>query len=375
MFFKITFIIFFSALSSLYASTFDPGADPPYKAAILLEADTGAILFSYDPHLQHSPASTQKLLLELVVLNAIAQGKYVLDEPVQVSAWASRMGGSQVYLKQGEVFSLAELMEAIAIHSANDACVAVAEHIAGSVEGFVAMMNDQARLLDLHHTKCVNVHGLDDTPRDDRNLTTAYDLAQIARNLLPHPKVLEWSSIRRKPFRQGKFTLEATNKMLGKFTGMDGLKTGYTGRAGYCLVATAKRRDMRLISVILGAAREKARHQETARLLSWGFNNFSKVPLVQAGQAIGKVQLDWGLEPEVQVQIQDTVLAVLSPLQEKQLTREIELPVEYPAPVQAGEGLGKLKISLGDSLLAQVDLVAEKSIGRMGLWEKVMSYF
>ena len=363
MFFKIIFSILFCTISPLCATTFDPGTDPPYKAAILLEADTGAILFAHKPHLQRSPASTQKLLLELVVLNAIAQGKYVLDEPVQVSAWASRMGGSQVYLKQGEVFSLAELMEAIAIHSANDACVAVAEHIAGSVEGFVAMMNDQARLLDLHHTECVNVHGLDDTPRDNRNLTTAYDLAQIARSLLPHPKALEWSSIRRKPFRQGKFILEATNRMLGKFAGMDGLKTGYTVRAGYCLVATAKRRDMRLISVILGAAGEKTRRQETARLLSWGFNNFSKVPLVQAGQTIGKVQLDWGLEPTVQAQIQDTVVAILSPLQEKQLMREIELPVEHPAPVQAGQGLGKLKISLGDSLLAQVDLVAEKSIG------------
>jgi D-alanyl-D-alanine carboxypeptidase (penicillin-binding protein 5/6) len=378
--FKVSFILCFSTYfcttpQPLHANTFDPGTEPPYAAAILLEAETGTILFDYNAYLQRSPASTQKLMLELVVMNAVAQGKFALDEPVQVSAWASGMGGSQVYLKQGEVFPLEELMEAIAIHSANDACVAVAEHISGSVEGFVDLMNDQAQRLGLHDTYHVNVHGLDDTPKDNRNLTTAFDLAQIARTLLHYPKILQWSSIRKKPFRQGKFMLDATNKMLGKFKGLDGLKTGYTGRAGFCLVATAKRRDMRLISVILGASHEKARSRETARLQSWGFNTFSKVPLVQAGESIGKVQLDWGLEPEVQVQIQETVLAVLSPLQEKQLRRELELPLEYPAPVEVGQGLGKLKISLGDSLLAEVDLVAEKSIGRMDLWEKVMSYF
>jgi D-alanyl-D-alanine carboxypeptidase (penicillin-binding protein 5/6) len=132
---------------------------------------------------------------------------------------------------------------------------------------------------------------------------------------------------------------------------------------------------MRLVSVILGAPHEKARRQETARLLSWGFNTFSKVPLVQAGVPMGKVRLDWGLEPEVQTQSRDTVVAVLSPLQEKQLVRKLELPAELPAPVRAGEGLGLLEITLGDSLLAQVNLVAEKSVGRMGLWEKFMSYF
>ncbi len=374
--FRLWLSAFFIYLTTpLGATVFDPGAKPPYAAAVLVEAETGAVLFEYNLHLQRSPASTQKLLLELVVMDAVAAGKFALDEPVQVSARASRTGGAQVYLKQGEIFSLKELMEAIAISSANDACVAVAEHIAGSVEGFVNLMNTRARDLGLQHTYCVNVHGLDDTPKNNRNLTTAHDLAQIALALLPYPQILEWSSIRRKPFRQGKFILDTTNKLLGKFKGLDGLKTGYTGRACFCLVATAVRGDMRLVSVILGASHEKARRQETARLLSWGFNTFSKVPLVQAGVPMGKVRLDWGLEPEVQTQSRDTVVAVLSPLQEKQLVRKLELPAELPAPVRAGEGLGLLEITLGDSLLAQVDLVAEKSVGRMGLWEKFMSYF
>ena len=373
---RLWLMVFLGGVASpLGAVHFDPGPQPPYATAILIEAETGTVLFAYNPHLQRSPASTLKLMLELVVMDMVAAGKYSLDEPVQVSGWASRMGGSQVFLKQGEVFSLEELMEAVIIPSANDACVAVAEHIGGSVAGFVDLMNNCARELKLQHTRCVNVHGLDDTPRDNRNLTTAYDLAQIARSLLRYPKVLEWSSVRYKPFRQDRFMLYNTNKLLGRFKGMDGLKTGYTQRAGACLVSTAQRQGMRLISVIMGASGEKLRDRETARLLSWGFNNFSKLPVVEAGEVMGTVRLDWGLEPEVQAQTRDTVIAVLSPDQRRQLRRDLELPPEHPAPVEAGQKLGLLKVSVGDSLLAQIEVVAAKSVGRMSWWEKLMSYF
>jgi len=360
---------------ALPAVSFDPGEEPPYAASLLLEAESGAILFAHNPHRQLSPASTQKLLLELVVMDQVSQGKYSLEDSVQVSARASRIGGSQVYLKQGETFTLGELMEAVIIPSANDACAAVAEHIGGSLEGFVDMMNLQAQRLGLEQTRCVNVHGLDDTPADDRNLTSAHDLAQIARQLIGYPQILAWSSTRYKPFRGGEFMLYTTNKLLGKYPGLDGLKTGYTGRAGSCLVATAQRDSMRLIAVVLGARSEKIRDREIARLLSWGFNNFSRVPVVRAGELVGKVTLDWGLEPEVRALTQDTVTAVLSPDQEKQLTRQLDLSPEKPAPIRAGDGLGTLKITLGDSLLAEVSIVAEKTVGRMSLWEKLMSYF
>ena len=150
------------------------------------------------------------------------------------------------------------------------------------------------------------------------NATTARDLSKIARLLLAHhPEALEWSSTRRKPFRNGKFMLRATNRLLGRFQGLDGLKTGYTRRAGSCLVSTASRRDMRLISVILGAPSTRVRDRETRRLLSWGFANFSRVPLVETGQRMGKVVLDWGIEPEVGALAQDTIVAVLTREQEK----------------------------------------------------------
>ena len=360
----------------LQAAVFDPGPKPPYAAAILLEAESGTVLFAHHPDLQRSPASTQKLVLELVVLELIKAGKISLEDSVSVSRRAARTGGSQVFLKRGEVFTLGELMEAVAISSANDACVAIAEHISGSTAGFVDLMNERAQSLGMHDTRCVNVHGLDNTPIGKGNLSTARDLSKIARALISaHPEALQWSSTRRKPFRNGKFMLRATNRLLGRFQGLDGLKTGYTRRAGSCLVSTATRHNMRLISVILGASSTSVRNRETRRLLSWGFDNFSRVPIVKTGELMGKVVIDWGIEPEVRVWAQDTVMAVLTSEQEKHIVRHLELPEELPAPVAAGDKVGKLKVSLGDSLLAVVSIHAEKSIGRMGLWDKLMTYF
>ena len=360
----------------LQAAVFDPGPNPPYAAALLLEAESGTVLFAHHPDVRRSPASTQKLVLELVVLELVKAGKISLADSVSVSRRAARTGGSQVFLKRGEVFTLGELMEAVAISSANDACVAIAEHISGSTAGFVELMNERAQSLGMHDTRCVNVHGLDNTPVGKGNLSTARDLSKIARALiLAHPEALQWSSTRRKPFRNGKFMLRATNRLLGRFQGLDGLKTGYTRRAGSCLVSTATRHNMRLISVILGASSTSVRNRETRRLLSWGFNNFSRVPIVKTGELMGKVVIDWGLEPEVRVLAQDTVMAVLTSEQEKHIVRHLELPEELPAPVAAGDELGKLRVSLGDSLLAVVSIHAEKSIGRMGLWDKLMTYF
>lgn len=360
----------------LQAAEFDPGPKPPYAAALLLEAESGTVLFAHHPDSQRSPASTQKLVLELVVLEMVKAGEISLEDSIWVSRRAARTGGSQVFLKRGEVFTLRELMEAAAISSANDACVAIAEHVSGSTTGFVKLMNERARSLGMHDTRVVNVHGLDNTPRGKGNLSTAHDLSKVARELiLGHPETLEWSSTRRKSFRNGKFTLRATNKLLGRFRGLDGLKTGYTRRAGSCLVSTAMRHDMRLISVILGASSSRGRNRETRRLLTWGFENFSRVPIVETGELMGKVALNWGIEPEVRVLAQDTIVAVLTSEQKEQIVRHLELPEEFPAPVTAGTELGKLRVSLGDSLLALVPIHAEKSIDRMGLWDKLMTYF
>ena len=359
----------------LGAAAFRVDDDPKFASAILIEDQTGTVLFQHGADARRSPASTQKLLLQLVVMDNVADGRYSLSDSVLTSAWASRIGGSQVYLKQGEIFTLGEMMEAIVIQSANDACVAVAEHIGGSVDGFVDLMNSKAELLGLENTRCVNVHGLDDTPRASGNFTSAYDLVVIARAAVNHERIVAWSSIRYATFRNGKFDLYNRNKLLGRFQGLDGLKTGYTERAGFCLVATAKRGDMRLISVMMGCPNEKTRDRESARLLSWGFNHFSRVDLVRAGENVGDVVLEWGVEPKATAVTSDSVMAVLTTQQRQRLTRTVELPAEHPAPIEKGQILGLLKVSIGDSLFAQVNVVAEKAVARMSLWEMFLSYF
>ncbi|MFH1568246.1 MAG: D-alanyl-D-alanine carboxypeptidase family protein [Gemmatimonadota bacterium] len=369
-----------SALSAVLAHpavavTYPVGDAPPFAAAILVEPETGTVLYEYNADLPRSPASTQKLLLQLVVMDALESGRISLTDSVYASAVASRIGGSQVYLREGEVFPLEQLMEAIAISSANDACVAVAERLGGSVGGFVDMMNQRAQSLGLSQTHCVNVHGLDDTPADEGNQTTARDLSRIGASLLRYPQVLEWTSTRYKPFRNGGFMLHTTNRLLGRFPGLDGLKTGYTRRAGFCLVATAERDGMRLLSVVMGASTERGREQESARLLSWGFNNFTRVPVARGGEHLGSVPLEWGVEPEVAAVTADTVVVVLTTQDRQRLKRQVDLPQIRPAPVTAGQDIGQLRITLGDSLLAQVTLVAEKSVARMSLWERLMSYF
>ena len=227
----------------------------PCVSAILIEPTTNQILYEQNARVRRAPASIAKMTLELVVMNEVAAGRLSLDDTIRVSPWASKIGGSQVYLADGEVFPLGELMEAIAIHSANDACVAVAEHFAGNPDGFVRLMNQEAEALGLKDTHYVNVHGLDDEPGEG-NYTTALDISQVGRELIQYPHILEWSSTSRPPSAAASFLLQNTNKLVGRFPGLDGLKTGYTQKAGFCLCATAERNGFRLLSVILGAAQQ-----------------------------------------------------------------------------------------------------------------------
>ena len=218
----------------------------------------------------------------------------------------------------------------------------------------------------------MNVHGLD---ADEDPVSSAQDLARLSRELIEYPRILEWSSRSKDSFRDGRFILRNRNQLVGVYPGLDGLKTGFTQRAGFNLVATARRQDMRLISVIMGGRSDRLRDRETSELLSWGFNHFVKGPIAVAGETIGSVPLDWGITPEVSVILADTVIAVLTPEQRQRVKRDIELPVLHEAPVTEGDSIGVLQLSLDDRLLARVDLLAAASVARMSLWEKLMSYF
>jgi serine-type D-Ala-D-Ala carboxypeptidase (penicillin-binding protein 5/6) len=339
----------------------------PCASAILIEPRTNTILYEQDARERRAPASIVKMTLELVTMREVEAGKLALSDSVRASAWASKIGGSQVYLAEGEAFTLNELMQAIAIHSANDACVAVAEHIAGTTESFVQCMNQEVEALKLTDTHYINVHGLDDEPGIG-NYTTAYDISQIARELIRYPHILEWSSTVETPFRNGAFNLQNTNKLLGRFQGLDGLKTGYTVKAGFCLCATAQRQGMRLISVILGADSNPHRFQETAGLLGAGFNSYSPVTVCRAGEKLGDEVPIKGAKPKTLQGVgQREVTLVVSRPDDRRLKKEFIPAKALRAPLKAGAPVGMLKISSGDTVLAEVPVVAGADIAATGL--------
>jgi D-alanyl-D-alanine carboxypeptidase (penicillin-binding protein 5/6) len=269
----ILFLILTILSYNLYA------ASPGYKSAILLDYNSGRILYEEDAHEQHIPASMVKMMVLFLVMERLDAGMIHLSDEVTTSAWAAHMGGQQVHLFEGETFTLKELLDAMVIASANDAAVAVAEYIAGSVENCVALMNARARTLGMHNTAFYNVHGLPAGRGQTDDVTTAYDMAILGRALLQmYPEVLVWTSTYTAPFREETMTLVNTNKdLLRKVEGVDGLKTGYHRRAGFNVCATAEREEHRMIAVVMGSPSKSDRLQATRNLLNSGFEAFQRV--------------------------------------------------------------------------------------------------
>ncbi len=337
---------------------------PPYKSALLMDADTGQILFEYNIHQRLIPASLVKMMVILLVMERIQQGLLNFTDPVTASAWASKIGGHQVYLKEGEVFPVEELLKAVAISSANDAATALAEHIAGSTEAFVQLMNERAKELGMNDTTFANVHGLPAGRGQEENYTSAYDMAILARELLKYPEVLHWSSTKEDTFRNGTFTLTNTNKLLGVFPGLDGLKTGYTAEAGFNLCATAKRDDLRLISVVMGGSNSRDRFAETIKLLSMGFNTYKKVNLFKKGFTIDKeVTVLKGKTYKVKpVPAQDVGVLIKKGQENLLKTEYANFVSSLEAPVQKGQKVGEIVVKLQDQVLTKTDLIIDEAV-------------
>ncbi len=349
---------------------------PSYVSALLMEADTGRVLFEQEPHKQWPPASLTKMMLMLLVMEKIKQGAISLKDPVEASALASKIGGSQVYLKQGEVFSLEDMMKAIVVHSANDACEAVAERIAGNVEGFVAMMNQRAKELGLKDTKYFNVHGLPPDKGQESDMTSAYDLAVLARELVKYPEILKWASIVKTDFRGGSFILENTNHLIGRFPGADGLKTGSYHEAGFNLVATAQRDGLRLISVTLGSPSNKVRFSESARLLSMGFNDYKMLTVMQAGQGVSQaIRIKGGKMSSLHPVLLVPARILLKRSEEKEVKSEIHLSNSVWAPLKKDQSVGELIVTLDGKPAAKFNLVSGQDVQRSNfvkrLWDRV----
>ena len=349
---------------------------PSYVAAILMEPKTGQILFEQEIHKPWPPASLTKMMLMLLVMEKVRQKAISLSDPVEVSARASKMGGSQVYLRQGEVFTLEEMMKAIVIHSANDASEAVAERIAGSGEAFVEMMNQRAGELGLKETKYFNTHGLPPEKGQPSDMTSAYDTALVARELVKYPEILKWSSTVKEGFREGKFILENTNHLIGKFPGADGLKTGSYHEARFNLAATAERDGLRLISVTLGSTTNVVRFREAARLLTMGFNNYKMLTVMKAGEAVAQeIRVKGGTINALRPVAGSPAQVLVKRSQEKEVKSNIQLNGPVWAPLKKGARLGELAVTLGDKSVGKFALVSDQDVEQSNiikrLWDRI----
>jgi len=348
-------------------------AGETYRSAVLIDADSGAVLAEKDSHRVGPPASMTKMMLMLIVVERVRDGSLHWDDPIPTSVWASRIGGSQVYLKQGEVFPLSEMMRAIVIHSANDAAVAVAEAVAGSTPAFVDLMNDRAKALGMRDTTYHSVHGLPPGKGQQPDLTSAQDLAVLARELVKFPDIIKWSSTKEAPFRNGMMTLTNTNRLVRETTWVDGLKTGYYREAGFNVTATAKREGLRLIAVVMGAEHKEDCFGEAARMLNKGFADYKALVAVKQGDPVANdVPVSNGKPRFVRI-VAGGNLSVLGKRGDKRnFSIELALPGDVHAPLNVNDPVGEVVVKDGDVVVGRVPALAADAIEKQtSLWDRL----
>ncbi|NLY74682.1 MAG: D-alanyl-D-alanine carboxypeptidase [Firmicutes bacterium] len=319
------------------------------RAAILMDPVSGKILFEQNKDLRWPPASVTKVMTMLLIMEAVESGRVEWSDPIRTSAFAAGMGGSQVYLKEGEEFSLAEMFKTIAMVSANDASTAVAEHLYGSSRDFIEAMNRRAQELGLKNTHFVNETGLP----DPAHYSSAYDLAVISRELLKYPEVLKYTSIWLDDFRDGTFQLRNTNELIRVYRGADGLKTGHTEEAKYCLAATAQKGGFRLLSVILGAESDAKRVSETRRLLDYGYRNFQWKQIKKAGQEIGQIYQKSASPEMIPVKLKKDFGLVVERGRDQLVETQLAPLSGLKYPLKAGARVGVLKAVYQGEVLAE----------------------
>ena len=341
----------------------------PAPSAILIERETGTVLYEKDADRKLEPASVTKVMTILLIAEAIDAGEIGFDDTVIVSARAASMGGSQVYLKEGEEMSVREMLKCIVVSSANDCAVAMAEYLAGSEEGFVIRMNERAAELGMVNTSFKNCTGLYDDPT---HLTTARDIALMSREVLSHRWIRDFTTIWTDTIRDGAFGLSNTNKLIRFYPGATGLKTGYTSRAGRCLSASAERDGVEYIAVVLNCATTEDRFESAKTLLSYAFANYTTVKVLP-GSVIPPVPVELGKARFVQPVLAEEKSVVVKKSEAGSIESSVELIETAKAPVAEGDILGRLTLTLGGEELASVDLVAAGSVNKLGFFDVFLS--
>ncbi|MBE7049017.1 MAG: D-alanyl-D-alanine carboxypeptidase [Ruminococcaceae bacterium] len=330
-------------------------------AAILVEAGTGQVLFEKNSHEKRPPASVTKIMTMLLVVEAIDNGQITLDDMVHCSEYAASMGGSQVYLEPGEAMSVRDMLKAVAVASGNDAAAALAEHLAGSAEAFVAMMNQRAKDLGMKDTHFVNCNGLD----DPEHVTSAYDIALMSCELVKHPLIIDFTSIWMDSLRDGAFGLVNTNKLIRFYEGANGLKTGSTSVAKYCLSASAVRDGMNLIAVVMGADSSKERFGDASRLLDYGFANYTIAGTLLTDEELKPISVTKGTSNQVETAVADGFHVLVSKAKVGSIEKVIQLPDQVEAPIRAGDKLGTAEFSIDGQLIGGTDILAKQDVPRV----------
>lgn len=331
-------------------------------SAVLMEPKTGKILYEKNPHEIRACASITKVMTLVLVMEAIDSGEISLTDNVTASAHAASMGGSDIWLEDGEVMSVDDLIKATVVASANDAAVALAERIAGSEDTFVDKMNEKAKMLNMNDTVFKNCNGLD----EEGHLTSAYDVALMSRELIKHKLIYNYTSIWMDNLRDGKTQIVNTNKLLKSYKGITGLKTGTTNEAGSCISATAKRDDLELISVVLGSKTGKERFSDAAALLDYGFANFTMIsPVVPENFYDSVVKVKNGMESTVNTRIRLNGNFLIPKGRENDIKSDLQLEEEVEAPVYKDQKLGSISFSLDDDVLAQYSITSLTEVQKM----------
>ena len=331
------------------------------QAALLMEKTTGQVLYAKNEHEQLEPASVTKVMTLLLAMEALDEGRIRYDDTVTVSAYAASMGGSQVFLSEGEQITVEDLFKAICVASGNDASVAMAEHIAGVTELFVEQMNARAKQLGMNDTHFVNCTGL---PAEG-HVTSAWDIALMSRELiLHHPDIRRFTTIWMDTLRGGSFQLSNTNKLIRFYDGATGLKTGSTDAAGFCISATAERDGMELIAVIMKGQTADKRNTDAKTLLNYGFSTYALAEIAPQ-EPLAPVPVRIGAEDAVQPVLPSGSTLLVEKTKAGQLTQSVELPAEVEAPVAAGQALGTLTVRAGDEVLLELPLQAEQAVEKL----------
>lgn len=370
----ITFILVVTLATTICCiRTYAEGApDVSCPSAILMDQTTGTILFEKNADEKRAPASVTKVMTLLLIMEAVESGKLEWDSPIAVSPEAAGMGGSQVYLKEGETMTTDEMVKCIAVVSANDCCVAMAEAISGSVSSFISKMNQRAQELGMKNTHFNSCTGLD----TEDHYTTAHDIAIMSRELMKHEKIKDYSTIWMDTVRDGAFTLSNTNKLIRFYDGATGLKTGFTDDAGYCLSATATRESLSLIAVVLGGETSDKRFADAKALLNFGFTQYTLYQ--ESPSSIDPVKVIKGMEDLIQPQPAEQPAFLIQKGSEKSIEYKVELSESVLAPVDKGQKIGTITYTCDGKNIGNIHLIADKEIPKVTfghLFFHIIEYF